>query len=515
LNVPPEPPLLTSDAVHALLREVALLLDYLNRLPEPRLNRYFGSAAAQVLAIQTPLATPIPPCGDLSYFLGRIATIAARGKEAPPTVTTQPDWFKDLPEPSPPAPDGTPQELKPTTLPGSRLGDLAFLIWTRDFLTSVAAPATLDTIRVTRAYRAHRATRAVPGDEKARHTADERDLFMAGYGVRIARQVTFFIVLTFGLLWCSLYVSYLVYWGQMLLVENAALRAEYAAHETRLKEAAGQEEVAIQAALRAEQASDLPLLARSYCDLRAPLPADYKIDVVRISTTPPTERSILVARVDDGRSRNLRLYISERQRALCTEYKTLKQRRDELVMSHRFWWRTVVPLYRLVLPVRFGSDRPSPDTAPNHSDTAASKGVTSSQPSLRSRASEWHLETFRYQMQQLINGWLAGIMPAMYAALGALASLFRRLSLKIGTERLAPADYGGMWISLVLGILTGAVIGLFTSALPQTGQSVGLPLSTTALALLAGYATERVFGLFDGLADRVFVTPGQRTALAS
>ena len=64
-----------------------------------------------------------------------------------------------------------------------------------------------------------------------------------------------------------------------------------------------------------------------------------------------------------------------------------------------------------------------------------------------------------------------------------------------------------MLISLVLGVITGAVIGLFFSLLPQ-GQGVGLPLSTTALALLAGYATDRVFELFDKFSTRVFSAAG-------
>ena len=109
-------------------------------------------------------------------------------------------------------------------------------------------------------------------------------------------------------------------------------------------------------------------------------------------------------------------------------------------------------------------------------------------------------------MQQMINGILAGIMPAMYAALGALASLFRRLANKVENERLGPSDYSAMLASLVLGVLMGTIIGLFSNAL-QGGQSVTLPLSTTALALLAGYATDRVFSMFDNLSERVFTPP--------
>ena len=119
------------------------------------------------------------------------------------------------------------------------------------------------------------------------------------------------------------------------------------------------------------------------------------------------------------------------------------------------------------------------------------------------------LETQRYAMQQLLNGLLAGIMPAMYPALGALVSLFRRLAILAEKELLGQGEYGGMMNSLVLGGLTGAVIGLFSNVVPQGEQSAGLPLATTALALLAGYAADQVFAMFDSLAMRVFVSQAE------
>ena len=189
LHVPPEPPLLTTDAVSALLREVGILLDYLNRLPEARLNRYFlaaqpGVAGSQLVqAPQVVIASataPCPPCATLSYFLSRIAAIAGRKPDADlnaitepaPLQSTQPDQQEDY---------GAGE--------ARRLGDLAFLIWTRDFLSSVAYPATLDTVRVTRAYRAHRTVGAKVKEDAARHTSDERDLFMSRYGFLIAGRV--------------------------------------------------------------------------------------------------------------------------------------------------------------------------------------------------------------------------------------------------------------------------------------------------------------------------------------
>jgi hypothetical protein len=403
------------------------------------------------------------------------------GTDAKAEAVTEPGWVRGL------APQSAASQVPAQT---SRLGDLAFLIWARDFLSSVAAPATLDTIRVTRAFRAHRAMRAEIEEDKSRNTTDERDLFMSRYGVFIARRVHRLTILALALLWCSLYVSYLVYTGQSLLSENAALRGEIASLDSRLREAGIQEEPQIQAALNAGQIGGNDLLTRPYCNLETPSPSELKLDVVRLSNGA-TPLAVTAIRSFDGIQRsNLVLLISERQRALCAEVAVLEKRRGELVEAHRRWWEHSILLRRLT----------QPDEWLTPGSWFASHAAA--------RGEDWHLETFRYRMQQFINGLLAGLMPAMYAALGALASLFRRVAQKGERELLGPADYSGALSSIVLGTLTGAVIGLFANVLPQTGPTVGLPLSTTALALLAGYATDRVFGLFDGLANRVFSEAG-------
>jgi hypothetical protein len=55
----------------------------------------------------------------------------------------------------------------------------------------------------------------------------------------------------------------------------------------------------------------------------------------------------------------------------------------------------------------------------------------------------------------------------------------------------------------VLGVVAGAVIGLFAAYLTSVTQSLA-SLSISALAFLAGYNTVGLFAFFDNLSNRVF-----------
>lgn len=184
------------------------------------------------------------------YFLGRIAAIAALGPDARPDATTEP--------PAPPIAEPASRGDPASRRGGSHLADLAFLIWLCDFLAAIVRPATVDTIRVTRAFRAGRMIRKVGVEPQSAtaDTADERDLFMSRYGIAIAKRLGRLQRLAMGLLWFSLYLSFMVYSGQVLMHENAVLQADQAALEGRVKEAAAQDEALVQAVLRSDPPAD-------------------------------------------------------------------------------------------------------------------------------------------------------------------------------------------------------------------------------------------------------------------
>jgi hypothetical protein len=321
-------------------------------------------------------------------------------------------------------------------------------------------------------------------DATHRDSDDERDVFMSKYGIAIARRVRWFQLVAAALLWFSFYLTFVVYAGQVLMHENKALQADQVSHARRVKEAAAQDERKIQEMWTTAAARGPQYLLAGYCDLSVPPSSDHPLEIVRLNI--PMGASVVASSGENlvGMAQHHAVvHVSERHRELCQEGKRLASREQDLVASHKSW-RTVAA------PVMYA-------TAPWF--------IVASPPG--SKVRDRQLESHYYFMQQIVYGLLTGIMPAMYAALGALASLFRRLSEKAERERLAPVDYGGMISSVVLGGLTGAVIGLFANVIPQGGQGPGLPLTTTALALLAGYAVDRAFTMFDNLANRVFLAP--------
>lgn len=171
--------------------------------------------------------------------------------------------------------------------------------------------------------------------------------------------------------------------------------------------------------------------------------------------------------------------------------KTLFKRTVELKEIHARWfWSNRLLTYVMV---KLPSLRFTLPEFPEQGSTAFDKFIA------------LDLATDRYAMEQMVDGLIGAILPVAYALLGALAAMFRRISRRAESETLSAVDFGQMRMSLILGVVTGSVIGLFSDVLRASDHSnVGIPLGTTALALLAGYASDRVFVMLDTLSERVF-----------
>lgn len=101
------------------------------------------------------------------------------------------------------------------------------------------------------------------------------------------------------------------------------------------------------------------------------------------------------------------------------------------------------------------------------------------------------------------------ILPILYGVLGAGAAVMRNLASAMRDYLLSPRHLRMALIQLVLGALTGAVIGLFVShdtASPGApdGLLQGVFLSTSALCFVAGFGVEGVFQALESLVARVF-----------
>jgi hypothetical protein len=101
------------------------------------------------------------------------------------------------------------------------------------------------------------------------------------------------------------------------------------------------------------------------------------------------------------------------------------------------------------------------------------------------------------------------VLPMMYGFLGAAAAVILNLNQKVRSSRLSPRDRRMGQVQLVLGVVTGACIGLFLTpsgvgapGTPLTGGSVAL--SASALSFLAGFGVEGVFKMLENLLTTVF-----------
>ena len=98
------------------------------------------------------------------------------------------------------------------------------------------------------------------------------------------------------------------------------------------------------------------------------------------------------------------------------------------------------------------------------------------------------------------------VLPALYGCLGAAAATLRALRRKVDLSLVTVTDRGRVQQDVILGLLCGAIIGLFFGYISKATPEAGLGLS--ALALLAGYNVSSVFAFLDELSNRIF-QPGQ------
>jgi hypothetical protein len=116
------------------------------------------------------------------------------------------------------------------------------------------------------------------------------------------------------------------------------------------------------------------------------------------------------------------------------------------------------------------------------------------------------LQDIIYHTREVVDSLLGCIalylLPTLYGGLGATAATLRALRRKVELSLVTMTDRGRVQQDVILGVLCGAIIGLFFGFIGKTNPQEGLGLS--ALALLAGYNISGVFSFLDELSNRVF-----------
>ena len=104
--------------------------------------------------------------------------------------------------------------------------------------------------------------------------------------------------------------------------------------------------------------------------------------------------------------------------------------------------------------------------------------------------------------QSILGSITEYVLPLCYGLLGAMAAALRLIRRKVDAATLVPTDRARLQQGAILGVLCGAVIGLFANQVGGADNGGGLGLS--ALAFIAGYNVDGVFRFLDELSDRVF-----------
>jgi hypothetical protein len=123
-----------------------------------------------------------------------------------------------------------------------------------------------------------------------------------------------------------------------------------------------------------------------------------------------------------------------------------------------------------------------------------------------------HYQEVRYFAQSVLGdeavfyGSLTScVLPVLYALLGTCAFLLRSFERQI-TTRTFMGSGSGDWARFLIGVIGGAVVGLFNNF--TFGQGASIP--PLALAFLVGYAVDVFFAFLEGILQQVTHGPAQK-----
>ena len=101
-------------------------------------------------------------------------------------------------------------------------------------------------------------------------------------------------------------------------------------------------------------------------------------------------------------------------------------------------------------------------------------------------------QSTRESISTVYGAIAVGILPVLYALLGALAYLLRSYQQQLKDRTFTPFD--SHVARFVIAAIGGGVVGLFTNF---TSGNAGASISPLAIAFLVGYATDVFFSFLD------------------
>jgi len=496
-----------------LLSDIKVLLGYLGQLCDPVLQAHFEDTRKNVTDVVRLRSTP--PCRTYHHFLSRLAIIGlavVQGKTIEeiqnlPASITRTDGASPSPE-------------------GDETQDsISFLYWSRDFLASVAAPATIETIAITQAYieERTRGPRSWPigrwfnRDANRQEREELRTLDLRQVvAVNLSTRVRYLQRWALGMVAVTLLTSIFALSGRLALQQQHDAVAAFT-----------KSNAMVQAYLH-----DHRDILTTFHDQLGDLTSDTdEVRAVCMGQTPTAHGDNLGIREASFvpvplPSRTLSSQTTVIVVPGCGEFGREFRRMFSVTLHLQSWnsivtrgpsihipWTTV----SLKVPELFGVVPLTINQLANDMTETSCREIGG--PFAARLKQETDCARIFYNMIEISEDVASSILgaltlyllPCLYAYIGAVAATMRMLRRKIDAYQLSFTDRGRIGQNLVLGVMCGAMIGLFAGYLLHADAAQGLGLS--ALALLAGYNVSGVFGFIDELSDRVF-RPANGTAPA-
>jgi hypothetical protein len=515
------------------LSDIGILLEFLGREPDARLQSFFKKA--RKLNEQSDIQTE-PPSKTYSAFLNRISMIQAEYDEK-----------GKISEEGPVGPNG--------------LTNAAFVLWTRDFLSALAAPSTADSIRITNEYMKHRFNKI------SRNAGDQYEVSAAKTIGTVKWTQNLALITTVGIIVISIYALA----GHQILSAKTGALAELKDIDDHIELAQRQDgddnivNPALLAYLKQKNMSgsanesDKRQHGKFFlCD---------NVDITNFYQDNVTPGIHDIGAPSDGPvpSGRYYYYASLDEITLCRNRKTILNKLLALSEELISWQRTITnPLPFLVLQGKTNDE--NPPAISRQVASLDSNAVVSNRDGTQSQISRnisdnssplgtvtkyvlsvpgFLLEHFAgavlgkpstvasefSENQKLCVGFLGMdkcssstlmelaeyygtipdsilgcinlyILPCLFGFLGSATASVKYIRYQIDKHLLCFTDRGRIVQNLILGVMSGAVIGLFATYLTSSNEVLAT-LGVSGFAFLSGYNIPGLFRLFDDVSSRV------------
>ena len=462
-----------------LIEHIFVLLNYLQRQSDNRLQAHFDDTR---LADARPLRLASPPCASYADFQSRLTRIKETG------IST--------------TPSGDP-----------KVDDLTFLRWSKDFLAAVAAPATVETISITREYMRARAEHAL------KSWGEWWQSLHAPASVRRAKATIKDERFQDTAHWLARQLFWLERWTVLVTVLAVVLSA----HAMVGRLIIDREQEALKKLQELTRAAD-----EDYRSLLQLGKAQIYLTLDRQDHSCPAHLADPAAGSGDVHTVADRLSSSvadasaaEKAWSLVEKCRSVQWALMQLVTENirlKSWdglFIALFPLNRLIgwddgMIDKVGamvSDKFCRSIAKSYQERFDGDG--------QSRGCAELIGLLARDSGSVASSILAcvtmSILPCLYAFIGAAAASMMSIRRRTDAALLSYTDRARVKLNVILGFVFGAIIGLFAGHLSLPAESAGNALGLSAVALLAGYNVPAVSDFLDDLSNRLF-RPQQRCA---